>query len=80
MRNTAMFQRVILGVALVAMAGCGATVPQVEYLIPTPLGELPPLEAIPSDPNLQAFTLRGGRRRIYLVPATRLRFASAMWK
>ena len=60
MRYTAMPIPLRLVCALVAMAGCGATIPGVEYLEPSALGELPPLEAIPSDPNLQSYTMRGG--------------------
>jgi protein involved in polysaccharide export with SLBB domain len=60
MRYTAMPIPLRLVCALVAMAGCGATIPGVEYIEPSALGELPPLEAIPSDPNLQSYTMRGG--------------------
>ena len=55
-----MFRRVLLGAAMAAMAGCGATAPEVTYLVPAHLGELPPLEAIPTDPSLQSFRLRQG--------------------
>ena len=58
--------------ALVAMAGCGVTIPGVEYLEPSALGELPPLEAIPSDPNLQSYTMRGGSPSYVVGPGDRI--------
>ena len=71
MASTTTLRSVFLAAITVAGAGCGggSSLPTVQYLRSTGPAQLPPLEAIPTDPLAQAYTEKRGFAEYIIGPA-----------